>query len=135
MNQDEVTPITPQNDLEQLKLLFDYTKFHIGLYTSVATVFGGAIAARQTAGFEFSSALLMLAITFICIAGLAGGIIASSLTRWRGYSAFWSKSNRIGPFNTHWMTVENWSFVEHTSFWLAIACAVAAIGGAINAEN
>jgi len=28
-------------ELEQLKLLFDYTKFHIGLYMTIATIWSG----------------------------------------------------------------------------------------------
>jgi hypothetical protein len=66
-------------EFERLKLLFDYTKFHIGLYTTVATIFGGLIAASDTVPFTFYPQLLFASVICICIAGIAGGTIASSI--------------------------------------------------------
>lgn len=39
----EEMKLQSNRELEKLKLLFDYTKFHIGLYTTVATIFGGSL--------------------------------------------------------------------------------------------
>jgi len=44
-------------ELEQLKLLFDYTKFHIGLYTTIATIMAALIASND-ALFKFNWNLL-----------------------------------------------------------------------------
>lgn len=38
------TAVVKNADLEQLKLLFDYTKFHIDLYTTIATISSGLVA-------------------------------------------------------------------------------------------
>src|SRR5947209_14009409 len=83
-------------ELEQLRLLFDYTKFHIGLYTTVATIFGGLIAASDKGPFKFHPKLLFASVACICIAGIAGGTIASSIPGYSSYKTFWE--SRIAPF-------------------------------------
>src|SRR5512138_325059 len=61
--------------LEQLKLLLDYTKFDISLYTTVAIIFSAAIA-FEPGVFRIHRGLLSLAVVFTCLAGMAAGIIA-----------------------------------------------------------
>jgi hypothetical protein len=74
----EVNPVFSRDSrrgLEQLKLLFAYSKFDIGLYTAVAITFTGAIA-FEPAVFRFHRGLLGLAVFFTCLAGMAAGIVA-----------------------------------------------------------
>jgi hypothetical protein len=64
---------------EQLKLLFDYTKFHIGLYTTL----GGALIAGLSSQFAHDSQWCRLfigaSLISLFVAGLAAGIVAASL--------------------------------------------------------
>jgi hypothetical protein len=120
-------------ELEQLKLLFDYTKFHIGLYTTVATIFGGLVAAGDKIPFKFNTPLLLASVVCICVAGIAGGTIASSIPGYSSYKEFWSKPIAPFPFSkwmktdNKWMRAENWTYVEHIAFWLAVVLAVVSI--------
>jgi hypothetical protein len=110
--------------LEQLKLLFDYTKFHIGLYTTIATIFAAAIASEKSV-FKFHGGLLSLSIIFIGFAGLAGGIIASSCSQFTNRHDLWT--TEIGPFRLGCLKGECWTYIEHTCFWIAIIAAVLSV--------
>lgn len=111
-------------DFEQLKLLFDYTKFHIGLYTTVATILGAVIAAKD-GPFAFRLLPLQCSVFFICLAGFAGGVIVSSITQAQSYTVFWA--SRLGPFRLKWFTAEMWTYIEHGAFWIAVVLAVFAV--------
>jgi hypothetical protein len=110
-------------DLEQLKLLFDYTKFHIGLYTTIAAIFAGLISSKE-AIFVYDVHWLMAATISICLAGFAGGVLASSMCHARGMSDFWGKP--LGPFRLKLWRAEIWTYVEHSLFWLSVICALIA---------
>jgi hypothetical protein len=112
-------------ELEQLKLLFDYTKFHIGMYTTVATIFGGLIAADK-GPFKFDSRVLFAAVIFICLAGVAGGVIASSIPGFNSYKTFWRTP--IGPMRFKILTAEYWTYIEHSAFWIAVVLALLSVG-------
>ncbi|WP_027584183.1 hypothetical protein [Bradyrhizobium sp. Ai1a-2] len=150
----ELLKLEANRELERLKLLFDYTKFHIGLYTTVATIFGALIAASaagdkgtqggslgsaapSTAPFHFAHGWLGASVIFICIAGIAGGTIASSIPGYSGYTEFWNAE--IGPF---WdkpigsfsfsferlrLRAETWTYIEHGAFWVAVILALLSI--------
>lgn len=113
------------HEFEKLKLLFDYTKFHIGLYTTVATIFGGLYAAGGRIPLTFNSSLLLCSVIFLCIAGWAGGTIASSIPGYSSYTTFWNAS--IGPMRLRGFKAEYWTYIEHVAFWIAMAFAVLAI--------
>lgn len=114
-------------EFEKLKLLFEYTKFHIGLYTGIATIFTGLIAASNKGEipFHFNCYLLSAGVFFIAVAGLAGGTLVSSMCHERSLKDFWER--KIGPFRWNLMNAEYWTYVEHTSFWLAFICALGSI--------
>lgn len=112
-------------EFEQLKLLFDYTKFHIGLYTTVATIFGGLYSASDKLPFKFNSGLLIGSVICILLAGIAGGTIASSIPGHSGYTQFWGAV--IGPFRLKLFKAETWTYIEHSAFWLAALLAVLSI--------
>jgi hypothetical protein len=112
-------------EFERLKLLFDYTKFHIGLYTTVATIFGGLIAVSDKLPFKFHPMFLLASIIFICIAGAAGGTVASSIPGYSSYTTFWNAT--IGPFRIKKLKAEYWTYIEHTAFWIAVFLAVLSI--------
>ena len=112
-------------EFEQLKLLFDYTKFHIGLYTTIATIFGALFAAGDKVPLRFQPVLLLCSAISVCIAGAAGGIIASSIPAFDSYSKFWDSP--IGPLWFKGMKAKCWTHIEHIAFWIAIGLAIGSV--------
>ena len=108
-------PIEPQQlELEQLKLLFDYTKFHIGIYASLITTL---VAAREywpgrTPGF------LKWTLGAFMLAGAAGGVVASNIPAFHSYSIFINTT--IGVLDLPIMRAGFWIHVEHMAFWLGM---------------
>lgn len=109
---------TASSGWEQLKLLFDYTKFHIGLYVTLASALIALVNTEFGKALKLRPALIWAAVLFIALAGLAGGVIASSLPWFESIHSF--KDTLIGPFRLRMMSGEFWTYLEHTSFWLGI---------------
>lgn len=112
--------------LEQLKLLFAYTKFDIGLYTTVATMFAAAIAFEPSI-FKIHKGFLSLALVFVCLAGMAAGIIASRCAHFTSWSELWGA--KIGPLRWRCLKGEYWVYVQHACFGIALVAAVLAVLG------
>ncbi|WP_224366075.1 hypothetical protein [Hyalangium versicolor] len=112
-------------EFEKLKLLFDYTKFHVGIYLTVVGVLTGIVAtSAKDFSFHFNRAWLISAIVFIVIAGIAGGVLLSSMCHERRLDLFWNK--KLGPFGLRCWPAKWWASIEHTAFWVAIGCALCA---------
>jgi len=125
----EVNPVSSvdsRRGLEQLKLLFAYSKFDIGLYTAVAITFAGAIAFEPPV-FRFHRGLLGLAVFFICLAGMAAGIIASHCPQFTNWSDLWQ--TKIGPFLWRSLKGEYWAYLQHICFGIALVAAVLSVLG------
>lgn len=112
----------------QLARLYDYTKFHIGIYLLAAgamvTIAGSA---TQSSFFEEIAKhpwLLVAAIFAMAVAGLAGGIIASTCATAEKLSDVWDEC--IGPWNRRWMRGSAWARLEHSAFWLSAGLFTAA---------
>jgi hypothetical protein len=73
-------------EYDRVKTLFDYTKFHIGLYLTIGTLLVGVVGTK--APIAFRHWLLWLAVFFIGLAGFAGGMIASTLPYCKSLSTF-----------------------------------------------
>jgi hypothetical protein len=112
--------------LEQLKLLLDYTKFDVGLYTTVAIIFAAAIAYEPRV-FRLNRGLLGLALVFSCLAGMAAGIIASRCARFTSRNDLWR--TRIGPLGWRCLKGEYWVYVQHACFVIALIAAVLSVLG------
>jgi hypothetical protein len=112
--------------LDQLKLLLDYTKFDIGLYTTVAIIFAAAIAYEPRV-FRLHRGLLSLSLVFTCLAGMAAGIIASRCARFTNRNDLWR--TRIGPFRWRCLKGEHWAYVQHACFAIALLAAVLSVLG------
>lgn len=113
---------------KSVELLYDYTKFHIGVYLTLT----GSYLTAAFANFSGKRVLLLNlvfiapAVIFTMIAGLAGGVIVSSLTQWIGGSSLDFLRSSIGPWDWKCLHFEarKWTYVEHTAFWLGLICAV-----------
>ena len=117
---------------KQLARLYDYTKFHIGIYLSSA---GGlaALLSADKAGWFYSGLVasnkpsLYLALFFMILAGMCGGVVASSTIECEKFSEFWEGYH--GPHGFPRMAVagKTWAMAEHLCFWaslVVLACTV-----------
>ena len=116
-----VVQMANRRGLDQLKLLFDYSKFQIGLYATFAIVLTGAMA-FQPVVFRFHRGFMTLAVVFICLASMAAGIIASRCAHFASWNELWA--TKIGPFRWKCLQGEYWTYVQHACFGLALAAAV-----------
>jgi hypothetical protein len=107
-----------ENAVEQLKLLMDYTIFHMGVYISLG---GLMIALLGIKAFEDRAARMLGYVVFalgcFMIAGMCGGIIAANIPYNEKFNDFINSS--IGIWG---ITFPTWLYirVEHTAFWLGI---------------
>lgn len=112
--------------------LYDYTKFHAGLYAglvfgTVALVgIGGGVALRS----PWVVAFAVLAVGCWVTAGFAAGVILGnlvdldiSLKSFRGRS--W------GPMGKFLRPGAQWESLEHIAFWVGVGSALVAFGGAV----
>jgi hypothetical protein len=115
----------PKQEYEKVKLLFDYTKFHINLYTVIgASVVALGNLEATVHSLEIWRLPMWISVGLIACAGLAGGIIASSLPECDTLDDF--LGNPAGFWNFRPCSGRRWTQIEHTSFWLGLAFGVAA---------
>jgi hypothetical protein len=119
-------------DDKRLERLYDYTKWHLGIYLSVAsalTAATGLLAEKSKtenmAIYVEKPILLLLAVAFMFSAGACGGIVASSCTECITYDELWNQKH--GPFGLRIVKGRHWAALEHLFFWLSVACAVFAV--------
>jgi hypothetical protein len=96
---------------EQIKLLFEYTKFHIGMYSTFATAVLALLAGEFAEGWSICEPLLAWSLLPIALAGIAGGVIASSLPHLYGRSDI--READIGPLWFEKWKLKGWTYVEH----------------------
>jgi len=109
------TNVPPETTSDQLKNLFEYTKFHIGLY---ATALAATIATTLRADPDGPINRLHGVILCFCLAGLCGGIIASSICEHPTYSKF--EKAKLGPLGIPLFTFKIWAAFEHSAFWTGV---------------
>ena len=113
---------------KSIELLYDYTKFHIGVYLTLTGSYLTAAAARFHGApvLQLNLWFIAPAVFFTVVAGMAGGVIVSSLTQTVGESSTSFLDSKIGPWG--WKRLHfkarNWTYLEHTSFWMGLVCAI-----------
>jgi hypothetical protein len=119
-----VDQVVPSMD-EQLKTLFDYTKFHIGMYTTLVAAIVGVFA-NDSWAHDYAKMTPFIMGTVVCflIAGAAGGLIASAIPFYSSFNDF--ENAKLGPWRMQWIPAIICTHVEHTAFWAG--CAIAAAG-------
>lgn|ERR1044072_354505 len=116
-------PLTP-TQTDQLKQVYDYAKFHIGLYATVSTALIAVIsfADESLKGRYFCCYVGVLAC--FLVAGVGGGLVASHIvyTEWDSADAdTMLKGFTTGTFDfKNWNRYKFYSFVEHYAFWAGI---------------
>jgi hypothetical protein len=114
-------------NLKKLELLYDYTKFHIGLYLILASAYitlATSKIGRKDILPILQPALVWIAVGFFMVAGIAGGVVASGVSQSRSNSAEDFLREKIGPWSTTLFPGRVWVYVEHTAFWLGLIFAV-----------
>ena len=114
-------------NLKKLELLYDYTKFHIGLYlilTSGYITLATSKIGRKDALPILQPALVWIAVFLFMVAGIAGGVIASGIPQSKSSSADEFLKEKIGPWSTAFLPARVWVYIEHTAFWLGLIFAV-----------
>lgn len=105
-------------DRDRLQVLYDYTKFHIGMY---ATLMAALVSASQYLP-EKSPTFLRWTLLSLLLAGGAGGVVASNIPEFYGYAGFIDAS--IGFIGIGVMRARYWIHLEHFFFWVGVAWAV-----------
>jgi len=112
--------------------LYDYTKFHVGLYASL--VFGVVALVGLGEGNVLNDANVKFFATVSVISwvmsGIAGGTILGSLVELRGSLEDFRKSEH-GPLGFKVRSGIWWEDMEHRVFWVGVASAMAAFGRAM----
>ncbi len=110
-------------DFEQLKLLFDLTKFHGTIYMSAIGLIAGVVGSKQTI-LSYNRGLLCCALIFMLITSFAAAILLKSICGAHAYSEFWNTP--IGPGELKLLTAKMWAYLERTCFWIATVLALLA---------
>ena len=112
---------------KSLEMLFDYTKFHIGLYLTLTASYiaAAALKIREGVHLPLEPRLVVPAVICFMLAGLAGGVIASSITQTETRSSKAFLSEQIGPWDVKALRLKalHWTGIEHTAFWLGLVLA------------
>jgi hypothetical protein len=114
-------------NLKKLELLYDHTKFYIGVYlilTSGYITLAMSKIGRKDALPILQPALVWIAVVLFILAGTAGGVVASGITQSKSNSADDFLKENIGPWSTAIFPARAWVYIEHTAFWLGLICAV-----------
>jgi hypothetical protein len=121
-------------EIEHIKHIYDYTKFHIGLYF---TFLAGLIAfvnfgQGEHFGEQHRTALLVIIFTLL-IGGVAGALVASRIVYgpWQKESfvlensVFWKKRPSRKSYSTfYWSWADVSLIIEHYAFWVTLFIAI-----------
>jgi hypothetical protein len=112
-------------ELKSLELLFDYTKFHIGVYlTLTATYITLATSKVGEILPKLNPCAAGFAVICFLIAGIAGGMIGSHIPECdcASATAFMGQSLDVWWFVT--FPARRWAAIEHNAFWVGIIAAL-----------
>ncbi|MEA2336205.1 MAG: hypothetical protein QOE82_212 [Thermoanaerobaculia bacterium] len=115
---------------KSLEMLYDYTKFHIGVYLTLTAAYITAASAKGGDGplLRTNPWLMTVAVACFLLAGLAAGIIVSSITQYdKGGSSNDFLETAIGPWDIEGFSGRVWTYIEHTSFWVGLLFAIASV--------
>lgn len=118
-----------QSDDPRLERLYDYTKFHIGIYIVAASTMITVAGTKDTSSFLSAlikhPSMLLAAIAAMALAGAAGGIIISTCAIAATLDEVWER--RIGPWGLRLMRGSSWAMLEHLAFWASVVLFAAAV--------
>lgn len=117
---------------KRLERIYDYTKWHMGIYFSAAgalTAGIGYLAERKEPQAPLPLIdhpwILLLAIVFMLLAGVCGAMVASSCTECNTYEELWD--GKHGPYSLKLYPGRIWARCEHSFFWLGVLSLISCI--------
>ena len=108
----------------KLKGLFDYTKFHIGLYTGLISLLVG-LAKFMGQPQQMHLLWLKCTLVLLVLAGICGGVVGSNAYEYDSFKKF--KDAAIGPFGWKPLSGKTWAHCEHFFFWGAVILATTSV--------
>lgn len=107
-----------EQDNKKLEFLFDYTKFHIGMYMTLISAVFALVGLDVLKGCTLEIIKFPLAIGAIglTLAGAFGSLVASAIpmTKTSSYEKFMKET--VGPLCWKWITVRKATYCEHAFF-------------------
>ena len=114
------------SDEHRLKMLMDYTKFHIGFYAVIITTLLALSQIGEAKVIpEFYRSPILISLVLVLVAGVCGGIIAGNLPEQTSFDQFWD--GKTGIWGIEFIPTKVVARAEHIFFWLAVFNAVAAV--------
>ncbi len=110
-------------ELKRLELLYDYTKFHIGMYVTLISAVFALIGLDflSNENLHLMKWHLLVGLIGLSLAGVFGSLVASSVPMTNAKSFDLFMAEKVGPWWAKWISVERAVYTEHTCFWLAMA--------------
>ena len=110
---------------KQLARLYDYTKFHIGIYLSSAGAIAALLGTEKTDLFLSelvapNKTAFYFALFFMTLAGMCGGMVASSTIECASFTGFWNEKHGPQVFPRLVMYGRKWAMLEHAFFWVSL---------------
>ena len=129
-------PVPVQNaktEDKRIERLYDYTKFHIGIYLSAAGALASLISVLSTKDTQLPVVLRhvrfpwLLGLSFLAmmLAGVAGAIVATSAIQCAAYDDFVEMPQ--GAFGCTPFTGKTWTSIEHGAFWFSLVSLAVAV--------
>src|SRR4051812_25885225 len=107
--------------MEQLKLLMQYTIFHIGIYMSLSTGLVALLGLFPNQSGVMKPYLLATLGCFV-VAGALGGMIAAHIPYSQEFDAF--NKSKVGFFGMRIMPAWLAMSLEHIVFWAGVGIAL-----------
>jgi hypothetical protein len=111
--------------IDQVKLIYDYAKFHIGLYATVNTALVAVLSFADKNFKEHYRGLFLIIFLCFLAAGIGGGLVASHIvySQWDAQNVGkllkgFFQPTLSSPFK--WTKFKWFIFLEHYAFWLGI---------------
>lgn len=113
---------------KRLERLYDYTKWHIGIYLAIGGGLVASIGYLDIGPWYHLLKAPFLVVAFLAMvgAGIAGGIVGSSLASTATWEDFWEKEQGGWAFPLV-MKGKTWTHVEHSCFWLSLILATVGV--------
>ncbi|TCG04163.1 hypothetical protein BZM27_42835 [Paraburkholderia steynii] len=113
---------------KRLARLYDYTKFHIGIYLSAAgalatlivAIANGSVTSTIFLSLADSPTALVIGLVCMTCAAVCGGCVATSAIECRTYEELMEE--RQGVLGSRLWRGKYWVWLEHFFFWASVLC-------------
>ncbi len=113
-----------RESLEKIKSVYDYTKFHVALYSVISAFLINIVVGKG--GLTLCNKIfLMVSVGLFVLAGFAGGVIMSNVVHYVRSEDFRSSTTTMKL----WLgvkigTYKQWHLIQDGAFWMGIGLAL-----------